>query len=602
MGSGIFKRWEKLGLGENFKLSKCQSARPLEYHLNLPTTTTPLSPPKPLKQNNNYLRAQDQWQSWSLRTRKGGNYGLQAILEIRNQNNIKASIKRGSTNGYDHRSYTFTPNGETIISGGGNGVLTAYNRAGNKLGDYIGHTGDVWAVAVSPNGKLLASASDDQTVRLWNLETRENLLTIFHGSDGEWVAWNPSGYYTSSPNGDKMVGWQINRGVEKAADYIGAEQIRHHFYRPDIIDNTIKLRNAKQAIAQAKNTDFSLSELNTALPPKFSILNPENHSTTKNSQLQIIINLYDNQEPLENLVAYVNGSLVGKLRKWATSGKIDKKQQKSINLPLQPGSNKIRIVAKNRIGFTTQNLEINLKNRNTDNQGNLYLIAIGVSQYQNRSNSLKYPAADAISIHDYFVGQQGKLYKKVETRLLADGHTPPTAANIKQALNLFKQAQPQDTIILFLAGHGIKERADYYFLPYDTNSKNPNSMIKWDILQKALEDNLGKRILLVDTCHSGGAYNSRLVKDSSDSNIVVISATDSSSVAQELPELKHGVFTYALLQGLKGKANMFGDDKDISIKELDTYLGFVVRKLTNDSQVPVLHAPGGFKDFVFAKL
>jgi len=66
--------------------------------------------------------------------------------------------------------------------------------------------------------------------------------------------------------------------------------------------------------------------------------------------------------------------------------------------------------------------------------------------------------------------------------------------------------------------------------------------------------------------------------------------------------LGHGVFTHALLQGLRGKANMFGNDNAVTIKELDTYLGFVVKELTNGSQVPVLHAPGGFKDFVFAKL
>lgn len=62
-------------------------------------------------------------------------------------------------------------------------------------------------LAISPKDGTRVSASNDQTVRLWNLETRENLLTIFHGSDGEWVAWTPSGHYTASPNGDKMVGW-----------------------------------------------------------------------------------------------------------------------------------------------------------------------------------------------------------------------------------------------------------------------------------------------------------------------------------------------------------------------------------------------------------
>ena len=38
--------------------------------------------------------------------------------------------------------------------------------------------------------------------------------------------WTPQGYYTGSPGADKIVGWQINKGPENAADYVGADQLR----------------------------------------------------------------------------------------------------------------------------------------------------------------------------------------------------------------------------------------------------------------------------------------------------------------------------------------------------------------------------------------
>ncbi|MDM8563312.1 caspase family protein, partial [Candidatus Marithioploca araucensis] len=131
--------------------------------------------------------------------------------------------------------------------------------------------------------------------------------------------------------------------------------------------------------------------------------------------------------------------------------------------------------------------------------------------------------------------QQGKRYKTVKSHLLADGEkTPPTAANIKNALKLFKQAGKNDTVVLFLSGHGDNAGREYYFLPKNAKEKgsnwHPDTVVKWRELQNLLENTLGKRILLVDTCYAGGAFNPRLIKDTSDNNIIVISATDKWSV------------------------------------------------------------------------
>jgi uncharacterized caspase-like protein len=236
-----------------------------------------------------------------------------------------------------------------------------------------------------------------------------------------------------------------------------------------------------------------------------------------------------------------------------------------MTVPLQPGVNKIRIVTKNRIGTTSQELRVRFEGPESDyqKQGNLYFVAIGVSKYQNSSYNLRYAADDARELHDYLIEQQAKVYQQVENVLLADGAIVPTAVNIKTALKLFSRAKPDDTVVLFLSGHGESQGRNYYFLPYDAqsqgNSWNPDSVIEWSVLQDALQNAKGRRLFFVDTCHAGGAFNPRLVKDAADSNIVVLSATDRDSVAQELPSLGHGVFTYALLEGLRGKADFGGD-------------------------------------------
>jgi hypothetical protein len=62
--------------------------------------------------------------------------------------------------------------------------------------------------------------------------------------------WTPQGYYISSLDGDKYVGWQINRGPDKEADYVRASQLAKRLFRPDIIVRTIELASAEAALRE----------------------------------------------------------------------------------------------------------------------------------------------------------------------------------------------------------------------------------------------------------------------------------------------------------------------------------------------------------------
>jgi WD40 repeat protein len=56
-----------------------------------------------------------------------------------------------------------------------------------------GHTDLVWRAVFSADGKLLASGSDDRTIRLWNVQTHEELALIQVGSIVYGVAFSPDG-------------------------------------------------------------------------------------------------------------------------------------------------------------------------------------------------------------------------------------------------------------------------------------------------------------------------------------------------------------------------------------------------------------------------
>ena len=95
-----------------------------------------------------------------LTHRKGGDYGYhEATLDLKKDGQTQVSIERGSTTNYRHLSYSFAPDGQTIISGAGNGGLTSYDLKGQRIGDFVGHESDIWAVTPSPDGRMLVSGS-----------------------------------------------------------------------------------------------------------------------------------------------------------------------------------------------------------------------------------------------------------------------------------------------------------------------------------------------------------------------------------------------------------------------------------------------------------
>jgi uncharacterized caspase-like protein len=196
------------------------------------------------------------------------------------------------------------------------------------------------------------------------------------------------------------------------------------------------------------------------------------------------------------------------------------------------------------------------------------------------------------------------LHERAECLLLAKGgDQEPTCANIENAMLLFRKAKPQDTVVLFLAGHGAYDAPDsYVFLPQDTGSDGthylPATVVKWLVFQDALQAARGRRLMFVDTCHAGGAYNNRLVKDAHDAEIVVFSATDSQTLALEMAALGHGAFTFALTQGLAGGAAIGGDD--IELSALLRYVSREVKAITKGAQTPEISL-SKVKDFVIAR-
>jgi hypothetical protein len=233
-----------------------------------------------------------------------------------------------------------------------------------------------------------------------------------------------------------------------------------------------------------------------------------------------------------------------------------------------------------------------------------WAVIIGVSHYRDkRINQLQFADRDAQAIRDMLVDPQRGGVPSDHVLYLANEDA--TFARIRSALfDFLTKPGPDDLAIVYFAGHGtndFKKRPDnYYLLGYDTDlDKLASTAIPmWD-LQTAFERTLQANVVtLVDACHSGGIgaavpnmTNSRWIKAGFGRQRAIITASDMDEVSREGEQWGggHGVFTYYVLQGLIGKADVNHDHK-VSVGELFDFVRAQVLRETAGAQSPTAQA------------
>jgi WD40 repeat protein len=555
---------------------------------------------------------------YELEHAKGGDYGYSdAILVIKKNNNTIKEIVRSSTDGTRHNCYGITPSG-IIISGGANGYLTAYNLQGDRIADFIGHTGEVWSIAV--DNDILVSGSKDQTVKLWDISnlsassTRKDILpylNIFVSRDNEWVAWSQSGYYNCSIAGDRYVGYHINHGSEEEAEYLSSDRFYKTYFQPELIANLVSLHDEEKALTfTQKKSRIESVTVDNILPPRL-LLNCSSQLSTTSGTVTIDFDVIPQSEHEVTAISiFLNGRDVNerglKMIRKQTGNSIH--ITKEITLAEQ--DNTIKITAENKYAlsnpayitatYVQQKMEDIYK-------PSLYLLSIGVSKYQKSEYNLDYAAIDAEAVIDIFKNQSG-LYKQVDYKLLTDSNA--SRDNILDGIDwVMEKATQNDVVILYLAGHGINDaNNNFYFMSYEADvDRLRRTAVRFSEFQDVIVSLPSKVILMTDACHSGNIMGNTVasrnitsaLKDliSAGTGQVIMTATTNNAVAYEDTKWGHGAFTKALEDGLLHYEADYNNDNIITIKEIDLYITNKVNTLTQGKQKPTTIIPASIPDF-----
>ncbi|MEW6607013.1 MAG: caspase family protein [bacterium] len=222
-----------------------------------------------------------------------------------------------------------------------------------------------------------------------------------------------------------------------------------------------------------------------------------------------------------------------------------------------------------------------------------YALIVGIGQYSDpRIRKLDFTHADAQAFCDLLLNPQHVGFLKENVKLLLDEQA--TLFNIKNAITgwFYKYTGSESTVIIFFAGHGgvesdkedtEKDGIAKYLLPWDTNPDDlfASALSNTDFHRLLSTIKAQRLIIFLDACYAGGVAQ----RGSRDLGIVenpcerlaqgegrlVISAAKPNQRSGEDPTIGHGIFTYHLLEALKGKADM-DNDGYVSIWEVYKYL------------------------------
>lgn len=466
---------------------------------------------------------------------------------------------------------------------------------------------------------MVVSLNKRGVVDFWHV-SKGKVATILVKED-QFVCFTPDGYYF----GNKDVMNDLLHFQDGVKVYL-FDQFDLNYNRPDLVLDRLGfapeniLRAYTSAIQKRRHRSGNKKQSDR---PLFTMeLSDEVPAIVKKENLSFSVHVGGQSKLPPAIEVKINGVVV--------EAKTNMKQREegwiaSIKANIVSGENIIQVYAVDE----NQNKSLPVTAQvigEFEEKKNLYVVAIGVSDYQNQSFDLEYPAKDARDVLQLFGSQE--RFHSIDTLLLTNKDVSREKV-AQQVEDFLAPVQLQDEVIVFVAGHGILDaQYTYYLAAHDMNFDRPEERgIPYSWFEELMESIPSiHKTLLIDACHSGeidpdevksilqsqaafkadiqfrqvgdqleqkvGFENAaQLARESfnnldNNSGCNVISAASGFELAMESEDWGNGLFTYCLLNGIKSKAADLNKDGVIHLSELLHYTNQQVFELSGGNQTP----------------
>lgn len=430
----------------------------------------------------------------------------------------------------------------------------------------------------------------DGSVEIIDFENLTNKLSIYLYPNNEWLAIEPENFHFE---GTKVAMEQIHLIKGNEAQNIG--DFFNVYFSPNLIKEVItgnfKNKDQGRNIDAFFNSDYSFD---------LAFLNNQNdyHQPVKDSVYQLTSSIasfkinFQEKVNYQDVFIYNNGKLVITASSDEEVAFRGVKNTLNIEIPLTPLENKIEIKVLDKNQIQHSYFPVHLNFDTIAAKPDLFLLCLGINQYENKSYNLKYAKGDATEFSSTLTNSAQNLFANTYTFSLEDKKV--TKENVLNLVNeIAKNISSEDVFVFYYAGHGVMIESqanenDFFLVMSDiTNLYGGNDMLRdkgisaKELLNISKNISAQKQVFFLDACQSGAALDAFATRGVSrektiaqlarSSGTFFITASQDVEYANEASSLEHGLFTYSLLEVLSGKATI-GASEIISVNRLKTYV------------------------------